>query len=98
VREAALLLPEYGVAADVMRVRGFPFDSSVEKFIEEHEINFVIEQNRDGQLRSLITLETGVPKEKLRSLLVYGGFPLSAHHVIEGITSQLGEKILAVHH
>ena len=98
VREAALLLPEYGVAADVMRVRGFPFDSSVERFIEEHEINFVIEQNRDAQLRSLITLETGVAKEKLRSLLVYGGFPLSARHVIEGITSQLGEKILAVHH
>jgi len=98
VREAAGLLPEYGVAADVMRVRGFPFDSSVEKFIDEHEINFVIEQNRDGQLRSLITLETGAPKEKLRSLLVYGGFPLSARHVIEGITSQLGEKILAVHH
>jgi 2-oxoglutarate ferredoxin oxidoreductase subunit alpha len=98
VREAAGLLPEYGVAADVMRVRGFPFDSSVEKFIEEHEICFVIEQNRDGQLCSLLTLETAAPKEKLRSLLVYGGFPLSARHVIEGITSQLGEKILAVHH
>jgi len=98
VREAAGLLPEYGVAADVMRVRGFPFDSSVEEFIQEHEICFVIEQNRDGQLRSLITLETGAPKDKLRSLLVYGGFPLSAQHVIEGITSQLGEKILAVHH
>jgi 2-oxoglutarate ferredoxin oxidoreductase subunit alpha len=86
------------VTADVMRLRGFPFDSSVEKFIADHEINFVIEQNRDAQLRSLIILETGAPKEKLRSLLVYGGFPLSARHVIEGITSQLGEKILAVHH
>jgi 2-oxoglutarate ferredoxin oxidoreductase subunit alpha len=98
VREAAGLLPEYGVAADVMRVRGFPFDSSVEEFIQEHEINFVIEQNRDGQLRSLLILETAAPKEKLRPILVYGGFPLSARHVIEGITSQLGEKILAVHH
>jgi 2-oxoglutarate/2-oxoacid ferredoxin oxidoreductase subunit alpha len=98
VREAALLLPEYGVAADVMRLRGFPFDAAVEAFIAEHEINFVIEQNRDAQLRSLLTLETGAPKEKLRSLVVYGGFPLSARHVIEGITSQLGEKILAVHH
>jgi len=98
VREAAGLLPEYGVAADVMRIRGFPFDSSVERFIEEHDVCFVVEQNRDGQLRSLLTLETGAPKEKLRSLLIYGGFPLSAGHVIEGITSQLGEKILAVHH
>jgi 2-oxoglutarate ferredoxin oxidoreductase subunit alpha len=98
VREAAGALPEYGVAADVMRVRAFPFDPSVEAFIQEHEICFVIEQNRDGQLCSLLTLETGAPKEKLRSLLFYGGFPLSARHVIEGITSQLGEKILAVHH
>ena len=92
------MLPEYGVAADVMRIRGFPFDSSVEAFIQEHEVCFVIEQNRDAQLRSLLTLETGAPKEKLKSLVVYGGFPLSARHVIEGITSQLGEKILAVHH
>jgi 2-oxoglutarate/2-oxoacid ferredoxin oxidoreductase subunit alpha len=98
VREAAQMLPEYGVAADVMRVRGFPFDSSVETFIQEHEVCFVIEQNRDAQLRSLLILETGAPKEKLRSIAVYGGFPLSARHVIEGITSQLGEKILAVHH
>jgi 2-oxoglutarate/2-oxoacid ferredoxin oxidoreductase subunit alpha len=98
VREAALLLPEYGVFADVMRLRGFPFDPSVEAFIAEHDVSFVIEQNRDGQLRSLLILETGAPKEKLRSLLVYGGFPLSTRHVIEGITSQLGENILAVHH
>jgi len=48
----------------------------------------VIEQNRDAQLRSLLTLETKAPKEKLRSVLVYGGFPLSARHVVDGITRQ----------
>ena len=42
-----------------------------------------MEQNRDAQLRSLLMLETAVPKEKLRSVLVYGGFPLSARHVVE---------------
>jgi 2-oxoglutarate/2-oxoacid ferredoxin oxidoreductase subunit alpha len=97
VREAAELLPQYGVCADVMRLRGFPFEASVEAFIAEHEICFVIEQNRDAQLRSLLILETGAPKKKLRSLVVYGGFPLSARHVIEKINSQLGENILAVH-
>jgi 2-oxoglutarate/2-oxoacid ferredoxin oxidoreductase subunit alpha len=96
VREAIELLPQFGIVADFLRVRGFPFDGSVERFILDHEINFVVEQNRDAQLRSLLTLETGAPKEKLRPLLVYGGFPLSARHVIEGITSQMGEKILAV--
>ena len=51
----------------------------------------MVEQNRDAQLRSLLTLETRVPKEKLRSVLVYGGFPLSAKHVVDGILKALGE-------
>ncbi len=89
VREALDLLAERGVNGDFMRVRGFPFDSAVESFLNNHEINFVIEQNRDAQLRSLLTLETNVPKDKLRSVLVYGGFPLSARHVIDGVLNVL---------
>jgi hypothetical protein len=50
----------------------------------------VVEQNRDAQLRSLLTLETAVPKEKLRSVLAFGGFPLQATQVVAGVTSQLG--------
>ena len=46
---------------------------------------FVVEQNRDAQLRSLLQLETGVPIEKMESVRYYGGFPMSAHHVISGI-------------
>ena len=68
-----------------MRLRGFPFDRVVEEFIEEHDVCFVVEQNRDAQLRSLLVLETSAPKEKLRSVLVYGGFPLSARHVLNVI-------------
>jgi 2-oxoglutarate ferredoxin oxidoreductase subunit alpha len=49
----------------------------------------VVEQSRDAQLRSLLILETAVPKEKLRSVLVYGGFPLSSRSVVQGILSQL---------
>ena len=63
----------------------FPFDAAVESFLAEHDFCFVVEQNRDAQLRSLLTLETSVPKDKLRSVLVYGGFPLSAHHVVDGV-------------
>jgi 2-oxoglutarate ferredoxin oxidoreductase subunit alpha len=47
----------------------------------------VIEQNRDAQLKSLLLLETAVSKEKLRSVLVYGGFPLSAQHVVDALLS-----------
>ena len=45
----------------------------------------MVEQNRDAQLRSLIMLETGVSIEKLESVRYYGGFPMSAHHVITGV-------------
>ncbi|HTW65544.1 MAG TPA: 2-oxoacid:acceptor oxidoreductase subunit alpha [Bryobacteraceae bacterium] len=90
VREALEVLAERGLVGNFMRVRGFPFDSIVESFLDEHEICFIIEQNRDAQLRSLLTLETGIAKDKLRSVLVYGGFPLSARHVIDSVLHGLG--------
>ena len=89
VREALAILAELGIKADYMRLRGFPFDQGVTDFLYEHERSFVIEQNRDGQLRALLVLETCVPKDRLRSVREYGGFPLSAQTVVEGITSQL---------
>jgi len=61
----------------------------VERFLAKHDFCFVVEQSRDAQLRSLLILETAVPKEKLRSVLVYGGFPLSSRHVVQGILSQI---------
>ncbi len=82
-----------------MRIRGFPFDDSVEAFPRTPTNSaFVVEQNRDAQLRSLLTLETRVPKDKLRSVLVYGGFPLSAKHVIDRHSqsaSQIGRDPIA---
>jgi 2-oxoglutarate ferredoxin oxidoreductase subunit alpha len=83
------LLAAEGFAIDYMRVRGFPFGDDVRAFLEAHEVNFVVEQNRDAQLRSLLTLETGVALEKLESVRYYGGFPMSAHHVIAGIKAKL---------
>src|SRR5258708_10140452 len=82
VREALELLAAQGIQADYMRVRGFPFPESVEEFINSHDHTLVIEQNRDAQLKGLITLETNASKEKMQSLLVYGGFPLRAKHVV----------------
>ena len=89
VREAIDLLADSGLPADFMRVRGFPFVSDVRHFVEEHEYCFVVEQNRDGQLRSLITLETGVAIEQMHPILAYGGFPLSAKQVVDGVLSEL---------
>ena len=87
--EALDLLHAEGVAIDYMRVRGFPFGDDVRSFLESHEMNFIVEQNRDAQLRSLLTLETSVPIEKLESVRYYGGFPMSAHHVIAGVKGKL---------
>jgi 2-oxoglutarate ferredoxin oxidoreductase subunit alpha len=89
VLEAMDILADSGIPADYMRIRAFPFSHDVEEFLGEHDFHFVVEQNRDAQLKSLLTLETPVPKEKLRSLLIYGGFPLSARHVVDGIMDQL---------
>jgi len=87
--EALDLLEKDGVLLDYMRVRAFPFGSDVQQFLDAHDVNFIVEQNRDGQLRNLLTLETGVPMEKLESVRYYGGFPMSAHHVIEGVRAKI---------
>ena len=86
VREALDLLAARGEAFDFMRIRAFPFDEPVREFLAEHDFCYVIEQNRDAQLRSLLLLETGVEKAKLQSITVYGGFPLSARHVLDRLS------------
>ncbi|HET9985189.1 MAG TPA: hypothetical protein VFQ38_16425, partial [Longimicrobiales bacterium] len=91
VREAVDVLAERGIAADYLRVRGFPFHPSIEEFLLEHEAVFVVEMNRDAQLRSLLALETDVPKKRMRSIRSYGGAPLSADVVVEGILESLVE-------
>ena len=87
--EALDMLAKDGVPIDFMRVRGFPFGEDVAAFVDSHDVTFVVEQNRDAQLRSLIVLETGVNMSKLESVRYYGGFPMSAHHVIAGVKAKL---------
>jgi 2-oxoglutarate/2-oxoacid ferredoxin oxidoreductase subunit alpha len=89
VREARDILVASGIECDFLRVRGFPFVDDVRSFVESHESCFVIEQNRDGQLRTLIATETGAPREAMISILAYGGFPLSARTVVDAVTEHL---------
>jgi 2-oxoglutarate ferredoxin oxidoreductase subunit alpha len=91
VSEAVEALARAGMPVDYLRVRGFPFPASVEEFLLAHELNFVVEMNRDQQLRKLLTLETCVPKDRLASVTYYGGFPLSCHHVVDGVRRHLAE-------
>ena len=93
VLEAVDRLAEEGIALDFLRVRGFPFGASIREFLESHDLNFVVEQNRDAQLRSLLLLETGAAAERLASVRYYGGLPLSTHHVIEGVKMHLERAV-----
>jgi 2-oxoglutarate ferredoxin oxidoreductase subunit alpha len=89
IREAMDLLRERGLGLNYMRVRAFPFSEDVERFLAAHELIFVVEQNRDAQLRALLTLETKVEKAKLRSLLHYDGLPISSRFIVEGVLAEV---------
>ena len=87
-------LHDQGIAADYMRIRAFPFSEQVTDFLRSHDRLFVVEQNRDAQLRSLLALETGIARDAMTPVLDYGGLPLTAAAVVDGITSRL-EGVLA---
>lgn len=87
--EAIDQMSREGIALDYLRVRGFPFSDDIHAFVEQHDVTFVVEQNRDAQLRSLLMLETGAGMEKFESVRYYAGFPMSAHHVISGVKARL---------
>lgn len=90
VLEARERLANAGVDVDVLRVRAFPFHPAVRRFVEGHDRVFVVEQNRDAQLRLLLAGETGVPLERMTSLRFYGGQPLSAGPVVKSVMEALG--------
>jgi len=85
-----------GVEIDYLRIRGFPFSALIEEFLASHEKIFVIEQNRDEQLRKMLLMETDCTKEKLVSITNYGGQPLSKGHVLEGIAHHLQGSLIEV--
>jgi 2-oxoglutarate/2-oxoacid ferredoxin oxidoreductase subunit alpha len=89
IHEAMDVLKAAGVAVDYMRVRAFPFSEDVERFLSVHKILFIVEQNRDAQFKSLLTLETAVEKSKLRSLLSYDGLPISSTFIVEGVLAEV---------
>jgi 2-oxoglutarate/2-oxoacid ferredoxin oxidoreductase subunit alpha len=89
IHEAMHVLKAQGVGVDYMRVRSFPFSEDVERFLSAHRVLFVVEQNRDAQFKSLLTLETSVEKSKLRSLLHYSGLPISSTFIVEGVLAEV---------
>ena len=90
VREALEQLP--GPAPSYLRVTGYPFPAAVAEFVAAHPHCYVVEQNRDGQLRSLLLIETGFGGERLRPVLSYGGLPITASFIRDRILEQESPK------
>jgi 2-oxoglutarate ferredoxin oxidoreductase subunit alpha len=87
--EALETLEAQGRHVDAMRLRGFPFADAVFDFIAEHEEVFVVEQNRDGQLRTLIMNEGGVDPAKLIAVNHYDGTPITARFIAGEIAAKM---------
>jgi 2-oxoglutarate ferredoxin oxidoreductase subunit alpha len=80
--EALEVLEDHGVGLDTLRLRAFPFPDSVPEFIDAHETVFVVEQNRDAQMKSMLVNELQVDPARLVSVLHYDGTPITARFII----------------
>jgi 2-oxoglutarate ferredoxin oxidoreductase subunit alpha len=91
MNEAIGMIEARGHRLDRMRVRAFPFHSSVASFIAEHDFVYVVEQNRDAQMRSLIVNECGIDPVRLVPILHYDGTPISARFIARAIGDHLDQ-------
>lgn len=87
--EALDALERQGLYLDAMRVRAFPFHSSVDDFIAAHDHVFVVEQNRDGQMRTMFINECGLDSAQLTPVLHYDGTPITARFITATIAERL---------
>jgi 2-oxoglutarate ferredoxin oxidoreductase subunit alpha len=76
----------------LLRLRAFPFGPEVAAFIAAHDLVFVVEQNRDGQMRSLLVNELEIDPKKLIKVVHYDGTPISARFIAGAIAGHHQEK------
>ncbi|HYI82416.1 MAG TPA: 2-oxoacid:acceptor oxidoreductase subunit alpha [Acetobacteraceae bacterium] len=96
MREALDLLQQEGVQVDALRVRAFPFHNDIAAFIANHEKVFVVEQNRDAQLRTLLMNECGVDPARLVPILHYDGTPITARFISAAILGKVSAPAVTV--
>lgn len=90
--EAVDRLRRDDIAIDTVRVRAYPFPDSVRDFIAAHETVFVVEQNRDGQLRTLLIDAFGIDPARLVAVLHYDGTPITARFIVDAIAERIGRS------
>ncbi len=87
--EALDALAEQGIHVDAMRVRGFPFAAEVKEFVMSHPGTFIIEQNRDAQLKTMLVTEEQINVDRLISVLHYDGTPITARFISDHIAKHI---------
>ncbi len=90
--EALDVLSSEGVHLDALRLRAFPFPKAVSQFIAAHELLFVVEQNRDAQMRQLIVNELDVDPKHLTRVLHYDGTPITARFIVGAICKTMATR------
>jgi len=90
-REALDRLAEQNIKLNYCRVRAFPFNDAIRDFINKHDVVYVVEQNRDAQLRSLLMLDIDANPSKLVSLLHYDGMSLGARFVLDRVLEEISK-------
>jgi 2-oxoglutarate ferredoxin oxidoreductase subunit alpha len=95
IPEALDKLAVKGIHLDTCRVRAFPFGDEVEAFVAEHDLIFVVEQNRDAQMRTLLINELQTNPAKLISILYFAGLSISADFIDAQISAYYEEHKLA---
>ncbi len=87
-REALDLLGKKHIGLNYCRVRAFPFSESVRDFIDKHEVVYVVEQNRDAQMRTLLISDIDADQDKLVPLLHYDGMPIHAGFIVDRVLEE----------
>jgi 2-oxoglutarate ferredoxin oxidoreductase subunit alpha len=95
MHEALATLEAQGIHLDAMRLRAFPFADEVVDFIQRHEQVFLVEQNRDAQLRTLVINECGIDPARIVPVLHYDGTPITARFIIGEISERLAKLKVA---
>ena len=89
VAEALVALEKRGIHLDVLRLRAFPFADEVVDFVNDHDQVFVVEQNRDAQMRTLLVNECGVDPARFVSVLHFDGTPITARYIAAQVAARL---------
>ncbi len=92
ITEAIDELKNHGISVDTLRIKAFPFHDDIERFISKHQDTFVIEQNRDSQMKTLLVNELQIDPNQLTSIVNYDGLSMTSYQVVQGVLSHFSDK------